>query len=178
MLACFSQVSFTRAGIANQGPLVSLLTTVLEDATGDQGDEEPFIFISDEDSNSESDGNDTSAPTTPNTSVRSSLAPLQPSKTMDDEKKKSHATHGYNSEISTHGYKSEVSARGHNSEINARGYNSEISARGHNSEISARGHNSEISARGHNSEVNTHGYSSELVFVLSSAVSSQSVTTP
>ncbi|KAG1391286.1 hypothetical protein G6F58_012748 [Rhizopus delemar] len=65
MLACFSQVSFTRAGIANQGPLVSLLTTVLEDATGDQGDEEPFIFISDEDSNSESDGNNTSAPTTP-----------------------------------------------------------------------------------------------------------------
>ncbi|KAG0775622.1 hypothetical protein G6F21_013873 [Rhizopus arrhizus] len=26
MLACFSQVSFTRAGIADQGPLVSLLT--------------------------------------------------------------------------------------------------------------------------------------------------------
>ncbi|KAG0890628.1 hypothetical protein G6F33_014181 [Rhizopus arrhizus] len=32
MLACFSQVSFTRAGIADQGPLVSLLTTVLEDS--------------------------------------------------------------------------------------------------------------------------------------------------
>ncbi|KAG1572828.1 hypothetical protein G6F48_013398 [Rhizopus delemar] len=63
MLACFSQVSFTRAGIADQGPLVSLLTTVFEDATGDQGDEEPFIFISDDDSDSESDENDTSAPT-------------------------------------------------------------------------------------------------------------------
>ena len=44
--------------------MVSLLTTVLEDATGDQGDEEPFIFISYEDSNSESDENDTSAPST------------------------------------------------------------------------------------------------------------------
>ncbi|KAG1441406.1 hypothetical protein G6F55_013264 [Rhizopus delemar] len=65
MLACFSQVSFTRAGIADQGPLVSLLTTVFEDATGDQGDEEPFIFISDDDSDSESDENDTSAPSTP-----------------------------------------------------------------------------------------------------------------
>ncbi|KAG1538816.1 hypothetical protein G6F49_012500 [Rhizopus delemar] len=65
MLACFSQVSFTRAGIADQGPLVSLLTTVFKDATGDQGDEEPFIFISDDDSNSESDESDTSAPSTP-----------------------------------------------------------------------------------------------------------------
>ncbi|EIE92003.1 hypothetical protein RO3G_16714 [Rhizopus delemar RA 99-880] len=45
-------------------PLVSLLTTVLEDATGDQGDEEPFIFISDEDSSIESDKNHTSAPST------------------------------------------------------------------------------------------------------------------
>ncbi|EIE78878.1 hypothetical protein G6F46_012975 [Rhizopus delemar] len=65
MLACFSQVTFTRAGIADQGPLVSLLTTVFEDATGDQGNEEPFIFISDENSNSESDGNDTSVTSTP-----------------------------------------------------------------------------------------------------------------
>ncbi|KAG1257440.1 hypothetical protein G6F65_015915 [Rhizopus arrhizus] len=71
MLACFSQVSFTRAGIADQGPLVSLLTTVFEDATGDQGDEEPFIFISDDDSDSESDENDTSAPSTPVKKLRS-----------------------------------------------------------------------------------------------------------
>ncbi|KAG1574171.1 hypothetical protein G6F48_013314 [Rhizopus delemar] len=70
MLACFSQVSFTRAGIADQGPLVSLLTTVFEDATGDQGDEEPFIFISDDDSDSESDENDTSAPTSTKSASR------------------------------------------------------------------------------------------------------------
>ncbi|EIE79411.1 hypothetical protein RO3G_04116 [Rhizopus delemar RA 99-880] len=36
----------------------------LRDATGDQGDEEPFIFISEEDSNIESDKNHTSAPST------------------------------------------------------------------------------------------------------------------
>ncbi|KAG1016258.1 hypothetical protein G6F25_014113 [Rhizopus arrhizus] len=42
MLACFSQVSFTRAGIADQGPLVSLLTTVLEDSISDQGEMEPI----------------------------------------------------------------------------------------------------------------------------------------
>ncbi|EIE87956.1 hypothetical protein RO3G_12667 [Rhizopus delemar RA 99-880] len=71
MLACFLQVTFTRAGIADQGPLVSLLTTVLEDTTGDQGDEEPFIFISDDDSDSESDENDTSAPSTPVKKLRS-----------------------------------------------------------------------------------------------------------
>ncbi|KAG0810638.1 hypothetical protein G6F18_013591 [Rhizopus arrhizus] len=55
MLACFSQVSFTRAGIADQGPLVSLLTTVLEDSISDQGEMEPIIFISDEDSDIEYD---------------------------------------------------------------------------------------------------------------------------
>ncbi|KAG0973249.1 hypothetical protein G6F29_012958 [Rhizopus arrhizus] len=55
MLACFSQVSFTRAGIADQGPLVSLLTTVLEDSISDQGEMEPIIFISDEDSDNEYD---------------------------------------------------------------------------------------------------------------------------
>ncbi|KAG0975893.1 hypothetical protein G6F28_012806 [Rhizopus arrhizus] len=60
MLACFSQVSFTRAGIAGQGPLVSLLTTVLEDSTSDQGEIEPIIFISDEDSDNEYDEDYTS----------------------------------------------------------------------------------------------------------------------
>ncbi|KAG0973933.1 hypothetical protein G6F29_012533 [Rhizopus arrhizus] len=55
MLACFSQVSFTRAGIADQGPLVSLLTTVLEDSISDKGEMEPIIFISDEDSDNEYD---------------------------------------------------------------------------------------------------------------------------
>jgi hypothetical protein len=55
MLACFSQVSFTREGIANQGLLVSLLTTVLEDSISDEGEMEPIIFISDEDSDNEYD---------------------------------------------------------------------------------------------------------------------------
>ncbi|KAG0904227.1 hypothetical protein G6F33_012818 [Rhizopus arrhizus] len=63
MLACFSQVSFTRAGIADQGPLVSLLTTVLEDSISDQGEMEPIIFISDEDSDIEYDEDYT--PTSP-----------------------------------------------------------------------------------------------------------------
>ena len=48
-------MSFTRAGIADQDPLVSLLTTVLEDSISDQGEIEPIIFISDEDSDIEYD---------------------------------------------------------------------------------------------------------------------------
>ncbi|KAG1127369.1 hypothetical protein G6F38_013689 [Rhizopus arrhizus] len=44
-----------KAGIADQGPLVSLLTTVLEDSISDQGEMEPIIFISDEDSDNEYD---------------------------------------------------------------------------------------------------------------------------